>query len=363
MTTRQRNLAVLIVIGLLAAIAGYFGESPHALVRAMDAVPEGSFLVVSIDVARVRSAAVLEELGFVQKQGLDDVTAACGFDPIDRAREAVIAVPEAGEPGDFGLAVVVDLQRDEVVACATKVLTARGGNPTVHDEDGYSIVEDTNLGASRPRIAIRDGSPLFIGHGAWMRQMMGAFDRKTPRPAVTSAHVRLRDELHAQDAAISATAILPTSLRERLRSEVDNGQKTGGPTFSAILQVSEVGVVMRLGQDAGPEGLDAVARCESALACNTLRDFIERKRTVLANDWGVKLIGMATLLESMRMHTQDAELFLDLDAPAAEIARVVNRGWTVTSQTPQPNMSDSGGSPLAKWPDAHTDEVIFARDQ
>lgn len=358
MTTRQRNLAVLITIGVLAAIAGYFGESPRSVPRAMDAVPDGAFLVVSIDVAKVRGAGVLEQLGFVGKQGLDDVTTACGFDPIDHARELVIAAPEDGEPGDFGVAVTVDLDRDQILDCAKKVLGARAGNPMVHEEDGFSIVEDTSLGATRPRIAVRTGAPIFVGHGAWMRQMMRAFDRQAPRPPSTSPHVRLREVLHAQHAAISATAILPSSLRERLRAEVESGQKAGGPTFGAILQVSAAAIAMRLGADAGTEGVDALAQCETEQACATLRDFIDKKRTALMNDWGVKLIGMAALLESMRLQLHGAELVVTLDASAAEIARVTNRAWTSTAPSAPPLVRDAGTAPLRR-----ADETIGARDR
>ncbi len=358
LTTRQRNLAVLIAIGVLAVVAGYFGESAPRMPRAMDAVPDGAFLVVSVDVGKLRAAGVLEQLGLLNQRGLDDVTAACGFDPLDRAHELVIAAPEEGEPGEFGLAITVDLDRDQVLDCAKKVLSARGGNPTVHEEDGFSIVEDTSLGVARPRIAVRTGAPLFVGHGPWLRAMMRAYDRQAPRALATSAHVRLRKELDADKAAISATAILPSSLREKLRAEVEGGQKQGGPTFGAILQVSEAAVALRVAGDAGGvDGVRAIAQCETAQACETLKDFIVRKQTALSKDWGVKLIGMASLLDAMHIDLHGTELELALDAPAAEIARVANRAWTFTATSPR-QIQDAGTAPLRR-----ADETIPARDR
>ena len=358
MTTRQRNLAVLIAIGVLAVVGGYFGGGSPPAPHPMDAVPDGAFLVVSVDLGKLRSAGVLDELGLLNQRGRDDVTAACGFDPLDRAREFVIAAPEEGEPGEFGVAVTVDLDRDQVLDCAKKVLSARGGNPTVHEEDGFSIVEDTSLGVARPRIAVRTGAPLFVGHGPWLRAMMHAYDRQGPRAAATSAHVRLRKELDGDHAAITATASLPASLREKLRADVEGGQKQGGPTFSAILQVSEAAIALHVAGDAGgADGVHAIAQCETAQACVTLRDFIARKQTALEKDWGVKLIGMATLLEAMHLETRGAELELDLAAPASEIARVANRAWTFTATSPPP-LADAGTAPLRR-----ADETIVAGDR
>ena len=348
MTTRQRNLAVLLVIGALAAAGAFFAEGPRPAPHALDAVPDGAFLVASVDVGKVRAAGVLEELGFVDQKRLDDVTATCGFDPIDHARELVVAMPEDGAPGEFGVAATVDLDRGQIIECATKLLSARGGNPVVHEEEGFEVVEDTTLGPSRPRLATRAGAPIFVGQGPWLRQMMRAFDRRAPRPAATSAHLRLRDELHAQHAGASVTAILPAALRQRLRDEVESGQKAGGPTFGAILEVGEVGLALRLGADAGPEGVDAVARCGTAPACATLHDFLERKRAALSSDWGVRLIGMASLLDATKLETQGAALTLHLDAPAAELARVASRAWTATMPAAPPRppaASDAGAMP------------------
>lgn len=360
MTTRQRNLAVLLVLGVLAAAGAYLAGPPERRARAIDAAPESAFLVVTLDLGRLRASSILSELGFVRQSGLDDITSQCGFDPIDRAREALVAVPESGDAGDFGLAIVTDLSREDLVACASKVLAARGGSAAVHEEGGYTIVEDPSLGGLRPRIATKPGAPVFIGHGDWLHEMMLAYDGKAPRADVAGKpHARLREKVSAGEAAIAATAILPKSLRDKLKDEIQGGRKPAGPTFQAVLAVGEVAVALRVAGDAGGrEGLSAVAECESGEACDALRAFLEKKREALAKDLGVRLIGLGALLDHAKLEVRGTDLVLTLDASAAEIARVASRASLAQAmpEAPPPVVPNDAG---ARRPD----EIIPARDR
>jgi hypothetical protein len=357
-TTRRRNLTALLLLGAAAIAGGYFAGAPRPALRAFDAVPQGSFLVITVDLERVRRSGVMAELGFVGRGELDDISRTCGFDPLDHAREAAIAVPEGGEPGDFGVAVVVDLSREQVVTCATRVLEARGAIANVHDEDGYMIVEEHESGSKNARIALKEGSPLFIGRGLWLREMMRAFDGRGARAAAKKdGHAALRETVGGSGAALTITAILPPELRARLRDEVDMGQKPGGPTFNAVLSVREAAASVRAGDDAGKDALLATAVCDTPEACGALRDFLEKKRKAVAGDLGVRLIGLGAALDDMRIEAHGSAVQIALTASAPEIARAVRRGFGAQALAGKP--SPRAGDAATPAPD----EVIDGRDR
>ena len=346
-TTRRRNLVALLVVGLGASAGGYFLAPEPRARHVVDAVPEGAFLVITVDIDRVRRSGLMDDLGSVRRPELDDLSRACGFDPLDHAREAVIAVPEGGEPGDFGVAVSVDLSCDQIVTCARQVIAGRGATASVREEEGYTIVEDESPESKHAQLAMRAGSPLFIGRGAWLRQVRHAFDGRVHRAsAQKDGHTQLRDTVAARDSAVTASALLPPELRRNFRDEVALGQKAAGPTFNAVLAVRAIAVALHAGDDAGGDGLEASVSCDTEEACATLRDFAEKKRSALAGDFGMRLIGLGALLEHARVELRPRELRISANASARAMARIVNLGLgagaaanPATSRVPRPALA------------------------
>src|SRR5690349_20116088 len=97
--------AVAAVVGLRAALAPSSSTS-----SVLQATPADAWLVIAADVVAARPLLVplLRSTGgpltATRAAGLGPIAAACGFDPVEHLREVMVAAPEGGERGDFGIA-------------------------------------------------------------------------------------------------------------------------------------------------------------------------------------------------------------------------------------------------------------------
>jgi hypothetical protein len=332
MRTRTRNALILAAIGGLAGAGAYFGGAPARQRAALEAIPEHTFLLVTIDPKKVRASPLAGELGALRE--VSEVSTTCGFDPLDRAREIVIAIPEE-ESGEFGLAVTHDLTRDEVGTCAKKLAAERGDGATLRQEGPYVVLEASESIDPGPKgqIVWRDGAPLLVGRGAWLGKMRGALDGTEPRVASQKAHSALREVVGANAGeaarpALVATAVLPKALRERLRRQmVTEGDAPGSKsaqTMDAILAVGEVAISVKTTSATAPVTVFAELRCEKPGACETVRAFLERKRTKLGQDPLVRLMGFGPILDAVTLEANGEVLDARAEWAAADVRRVLS---------------------------------------
>jgi len=331
----------LLFFGLIAAVVvlAYVVGRPRPSNGLLDAVPADAWLVVTVDVAALRQSPVAkpvlqggEKTGI---PGLGALTANCGFDPLAKLKEVAIASPESGERGDFGVAFSGDFTRDELAACANNTIKARGGAPTTSTRGRFTVVEDTG-DALHSRVAYRDGGPFLVGRGAWLDAMMDAVDGKGPR--MRPEHARLRGALApakgAPPRAIVLTAMLPSSLRSRLKSEMtaEVGDETkANATFGAILGVNEVGLAVSTGGEGSTTDLTAQLQCDTAPMCDDVKGFLERKRFALAKDLTIRLVGLGPLLDSFAVESHGPSLSATARAPSDDLARGLQRALDFTS--------------------------------
>jgi len=364
-TTRRRNLIALVAVLLAAAVAAYLGTPPHRQRLASDAIPAGAFLVVTMDLSGLRTSPLAKELGTFRE--VSEVAQRCGFDPIERAKTVAIGVPEKPD-GVFGIAVTSDLTRDELAHCADRVMSARGASPHITEKNGWALLEqDAVVEAMAPkgRIAYRDGAPLLVARGDYLASMQSALDGKTPRALgeADAEHAALRKsaEAHSNAPLLLATAVLPKSLRDKLKKELEAeaAAEPGGvatETMNAVLSVSSVAVAIS-SRASNDLDLFAELRCESESACVTVRDFIDKKRKALAKQAGVRFIGLGALLDALVLEVHGSLLDLTLTAPESEVARVV-RG-VLSNATPPPATSTLP-SPSASSASLRPDETVRA---
>src|SRR5437773_541082 len=92
--------------------------------RALDAIPSGALLLATADLAALRASPVGAPFLHEGREipGLGKVRDVCGFDPIDTLTEVALAIPAAGDAGEFGLSAAGDVDADALVACASKVI-------------------------------------------------------------------------------------------------------------------------------------------------------------------------------------------------------------------------------------------------
>jgi hypothetical protein len=255
--------------------------------------------------------------------GLGSLADACGFDPLARLTELAVCSPEGGERGDFGLVFAGDLGKDELARCADKVIRARGGQPRTSVQGAFTMLEDTT-DAAHTRVAYREGGPFLVGRGAWLDAMMAAASGKDPGPS--SAHLALRERLREPGETrptVLLTALLPSALRQRLKAEVTDAAQER--EYSSVLSVDQAGLALTTGPTGSTTRVAAQLHCETADACAEVQRLLDNKRLALSRDFGVRLVGLGPLLDSMTLRADGAALSLAASAPTDALAKAIER--------------------------------------
>jgi len=339
----RQYLLFLVLVALVVA-AGFgigrvrSGRSPGALVDpVLAAMPRDAWLVVTVDVAALRQSPVAAPLvsplaaapvlgGATAVPGLGSLADACGFDPLARLTEVAVCSPEGGERGDFGLAFAGDLGKDELARCADKVIRARGGRPSTSTQGAFTVLEDSagTVDVAHTRVAYREGGPFLVGRSAWLDAMMAAAGAKDPGPS--SAHVALRERLREAGEThptVLLTALLPAALRQRLKAEVsDPAQEL---EYSSVLSVDQAGLALTTGPAGSTTHVAAQLHCETADACAEVQRLVEKKRLALSRDFGVRLVGLGPLLDSLTIRADGPALSLAASAPTDALTKAVER--------------------------------------
>jgi hypothetical protein len=336
---RQYLLFFALVVGVVAA-AFVLGR-PRKDAGLLAAVPRDAWLVVDVDVASLRGSALAQPLlGAGDKMpipGLGSLATTCGFDPVARLREVLVTSPESGERGEFAVAFTGDFTLPEIEACAKKVIASRGGTPSTTARAGYTLVEDAN-DAQHARLAYREGGPYLVGKGAWLDATIDAVLGKG-EPA-NALHAELRSTLAALPAptesgappraaasrAITVTALLPASVRDKLKGELSPELAAAGEkTFAGVLGVSALGLAVGTGGPGSTTDLTVEMRCESASACDEVDKLLERKRAAFVRDMGVRFLGLGPLLDSLALNEKGATLSATASASTDDLAHALQR--------------------------------------
>ncbi len=373
-TTRQRNLSILLAIAVVASVALYLVQPQGGLARGgiLGAVPRDAFLLVTIDVEALRASPLAVPLlggDSTKLLGVGAFVETCGFDPLTRVKEIALAVPEGGDHGDFGLLAMGDLRQAELLDCAQKVIVARGGHPKLGKRGSFITVEDEDdpVGA-KPRIALRDGGPLLVGRGAWLQSMIDAAEGKIPSVRAGSPHLALREALTAYREgkparSIVATAVLPKSLRERLKREM--GAELGAAAepgsnvaMGGVLSVETAGLAITAGAMGQESEAAAELRCESAEACDEVKKLILKKRLAFSQDFGVRLVGLGPLIDSLVVETKGTALTASARAPTEDVAKALDRVLKLRSERPRPPAPSNAPAPTPAPPPSVSAERI-----
>jgi hypothetical protein len=367
------GLAVLAV----AAVVVLRGRSARTAPQGslLLAAPADSWLIATLDVAA--AAPLLEPLlgdegvaTATRAAGLGLLSEACGFEPLQRVREVLIAAPEGGERGDFGVAFSADLTMDELSTCARKAIEARGGKPGATTRGGFTVIGDDSLaeglagdargggagaapgevaeggegasdapsrgeGRSEVRLAYRGGGPFLVGRGSWVNAMIDAVEGRGPR--AQPAHESLRRSMlgDAAPRALVITALLPKALRDRIRAESAGAAPAGAAApapatpagaareaFVGVLGVEEAGAVVTTTSSATE--LEVELRCETDEACVDVKGLLGRVRLALSGNLAVRLFGLGALVDGLTIDDSNPrELVIKTRDSTQELARAL----------------------------------------
>lgn len=365
----------MVVLGLGAAAAAFFmfgglgGLVKSAPSDPFDAIPKASFIAATLDFAELRRSPVYEVFFGKEAPGADPmrralgVTAladACGFDPASRVQRVAVSVPEEGDRGEFGVAARVEVSRDELETCTRSLAEKRGGHAETHDVGSFVVLEDTSASAGRavrPRLAYGRGGLLVVGKGTWFDAMLGAADRTRPGLRAAPEHIALRTSLTSHDGfhapTLLATAILPRSLRDRLKGEM--GAEAGSHDASSaimagVLGVSAVGIAIHAGGRGQNVDASVELVCDDAAACEAVDKLAQKKRAEWSRDLSLRMIGFGPLLDSFEVKREGARLRATASVSADTLAATLERVLKLRarqgardaspSQPNQPNQPD-----------------------
>jgi len=329
--TQRRQFLLFFALVVGVTLGGYVLGRPRRSTSILDAVPRDAWLVVTVDVAALRQSPLAQPLlaagAGKSVPGLGSISDACGFDPVARIRELLVTSPENGERGDFGVAFTGDFTRDELVRCAEKIAHASGGSPVTSTHGDYTLLENS-ADPNHTRGAYRDGGPFLVGRGAWMDAMIDAVEGRAERMAPEHAALRsaLAPKAGGPAQAIVLTALLPASIREKLKGQLGTELGSDGDkAYVSVLAVSQAGVALGTGGAGSATALSAELRCETPAACDEVKALLERKRLGLSRDLGVRLVGLGPLLDSLKVDTHGPALSASASAATDDLARAIQR--------------------------------------
>jgi hypothetical protein len=313
--------------------------------RAFDAVPNGALLLATADLTAVRSSSV--GVPFLKEgreiPGVGKVKDVCGFDPVDTLTEIVVAIPAKDDSGDFGLVAVGKVDDNAILACASKVIEARGGRPIVTKIGSFRTVHDGSLPTPGGEIAVKKGGPLLLGGGAYLRAMIDAADGRVANIRRSLAHANLAREL--SEGAIKLTFVLSPEQRRSISEQVDRASsiQAGGAAM-------ELGPMVKL---------HALLACETEDACAELAKSLTAVKQARAGDMAVRMVGFGSVLDRLSIEPSGKLVHLRVAVPADEATTLADRLLALRGiRHPMPK--DRPSAEPAARPPASADEVIRA---
>ncbi|MCA9591913.1 MAG: hypothetical protein KC776_01340 [Myxococcales bacterium] len=235
----------------------------------LGAIPNGPTFLATVDLARVRQSplgATLTESGRVLP-GVGRLSDVCGFDPTSELDELAFAIPKR-DSTDFGLVGTGHFAAKQMAECASAIVAKRHGKPGLTQVGSFVTVRDLN--GSAGEIAVRDGGPVMLGDGHYLRDMIDTAEGRLDNVSRDKTHESLRASVG--DGALVASWVVPPGWLERV---TDSNLVRLSPLSSlraAALRVNVAPKVSAL----------AVLGCSSEAACADLAGVLDSLRKDLA---------------------------------------------------------------------------------
>jgi hypothetical protein len=371
--SQKARIAILGVIGSVAAFFVFGGLRGGGAKEPIDAVPKDSFLVATLDAAELRRSPIYDVLfgkdapGTSSALGIGALAEACGFDPLSRVSKLAVAVPEQGDRGELGLAAKVEVTRDELERCTKSLAGKRGGKAETREVGGFVVLEDGAPSHEKgSRLAYGAGGLLLVGKGAWLDAMIGAAEQKAPALRDAELHTRLRASLTGRDGwrapTLVVTALLPRSLRDRIKDEMGAEIGASDPssnTMGAVLGVSAVGVALKTGTSGGLVEATVELECDSADACAIVDKLIQKKRLDWSRDLALRMVGFGPLVDSLETKPEGARLRATASANVDTLSGAIERAMKLRARSAPPA---KGPAPPQRDPATRPDERVTAKD-
>lgn len=341
---RGKLIALLLIGGLVGA--GIWAVNRPKEISPLDTVPESSFLVGRLDLDDLRASPVFAAVSSAFSSldssnffGYADLNESCGFDPISKMSEIVVAVPESQESGEFGIASRITATREELATCTSNLAKKRGAPTETRTQGSFLLLGEPK--GNNARIAFHAPNTLLVARGTWLDQMIAAGDGKSPRVATNADHARIRASLtEAADwktPTLLVSILLPKSIREKIRSEV--GDEASAPNaknvMNGVLGVKGAGLAIKIGQKGGRSEAKMELVCDAPEPCDQTASFLERQRFQLSTNLGVRLIGIGPLIDSFKVERKGDHVTAQMSISTDELAHSIERAITFSKTAGQ----------------------------
>jgi hypothetical protein len=297
MARRACRTSILFVVAALASCRGgcHREADRAATVQGRLALfPAATQLVVSVDVARLRSSPAAAKLSALATQSpedkklLDEFTARTGLDPMRQIGSLTLAFPEeARAHGELGLLLRADHLDEARLIAYVRDQLQKSGDDLVATPHGRYVLWSTKRDPDVAGFFV-DEQTFALGAGGWAPRIADLAETARPGDsAATNVDLTRLVERAAGGHGVWAAALVPASTRRTLAAD---------PQLSAASSVITLSAAIDLGK-----GLDALvvadlttapeARALAARATEALRD-AKRNAQVLMLGLGPYLDGV-----------------------------------------------------------------------
>lgn len=274
MLSRPRTI-LLAVLGCTLIAAAVFSwhrtrSTPAPIESALVALPENATLAVTADLGRFDGVAIRTLMADDALRALGGIRKTCGLEPLEHVREVALAVRAAGSQLELGLAAAGDFDGEPFARCAESLVRTRGGEPVRTTVGSFTTVRDRRRGWDG-EVAVRDGGPLLVGGGTYLREMIDASEGRIPALATDPAHAKLRAAL-GEPHAVVATLLPPAGWVQRVAGEA-------AARRSPLAAIEAVTIGLAVGDDVIVDGR---IRCRTAETCRAVGDLLQELPGLLA---------------------------------------------------------------------------------
>src|SRR6185503_19622178 len=158
------------------------------------------------------------------------------FEPLDSIDQLALVIPQGGSETEFGIVGAGRIESAALVECDRKVIAARSGQAVSTRIGSFTSVRDASPTGSHGagEIAVREGGPLLIGSGSFLRTMIDTADGSLPTIRVDQGHAALRATV-AEEAAIVLTLVLSPAQRATIADEVSRSAGKAPASLQSIV--------------------------------------------------------------------------------------------------------------------------------
>lgn len=257
---------------------------PARRAPALSALPPGARLLARVDLAQVRKSALGAALtgGGRELSGLGSLGEICGFDPTEQIEELALAMPGDRAEPELGIVATGDFDAERIIECVAKVITRRGGTPTVSRIGEIASVRDRSRDG--PEVAVRSGGPVMVGEGAYFRAMLDAADGRGPTLLGDEAHAALREAVSGHG-AVGVTFVTQPGWLTRWVPDDEASEAPLGAVRAGAL---------RIDLDPQPRAT-LLLSCPAPPVCSELGKWAERMTTKLRAGLAIDPISESTV--------------------------------------------------------------------